>query len=350
MTAQEVLCQYVDKYRKLSDRYGESSKRVTETFCKLRELLLVELYFMKPVRLLVHEEELSGFVIYIEEKLRSIVDAYQPAESSFIPYFRHVMEYRALSYLEEKRRRKHLALAYERYYLHQAEEAAECSPEDAYLAGIERLEYERKRRKVMERLRYVCACKPSRRRNLFILLCSLMPHLSTDAIDDFCRELNCNRDQTFAIAEHLRYMLEQNDPSRGSRFYSRSRLDYLWARKMEMEYAFDHSDRRNERLSENIRKVTALITQFETDGRKMNVEYPVLGRLLNLEPCKIAYAVYSSKKLLSVVMSDDRTGNGYIVREARTTSGRKSVELKRLDPFTDFGITCIKTERYADAS
>lgn len=350
MTAQEVLCQYVDKYRKLSSRYGESSKQVTETFCKLRELLLVELYFMKQVRILVREEELSGFVIYIEGKLRSIVDAYQPGKSPFMPYFRHVMEYRALSYLEEKRRRKFLALAYERYYLHRAEEVAECSPEDAYLDGIESLESERKRRKMMDRLRYVCACKPSRRRNLFILLCSLMPHLSSDAIDDFCRELNCNRDQTFAIADYLRYMLEESDPSRNSRFYSRSRLDYLWARKMEMEYVFDHSDGRNERLSENIRKITALITQFETDGRKMNVEYPVLGKLLNLEPSKIAYAVYSSKKLLSVVMGEDRTGNGYIVREARTTSGRKSVEMKRLDPFADFGITCIKTENYADAS
>ena len=350
MTAQEVLCQYVDKYRELSSRYGESSKRVTEAFCKLRELLLVELYFMKPLRILVNEEELSGFVIYIEGKLRGIVDAYQPGQSSFMPYFRHVMEYRALSYLEENRRRNYLALAYERYYLNHAEEVAECSPEDAYLDGIERLELERKRRTLMDRLRSMCACKPSRRRNLFILLCSLMPYLSTDAIDDFCRELNCNRDQTFAIAEYLRYLPEGSYPSRGSRLYIRSRLDYLWARRMEMEYAFDHSDGRNACLSESIRKITALITQFETDGSKMNVEYPVLGKILNLEPCKIAYAIYSSKKLLSVVIGDDRTGNGYIVREARATSGRKSVELKRLDPFSDFGITCIKTERYADAS
>ena len=292
MTAQEVLCQYVDKYIKLSSRYGESSKRVTDAYCKLRDLLLVELYFMKAVRGIVHEEDLSGFVLYIESRLRNIIDSYRPDQSPFLPYFEQIMEYRALSYVKQRRKRGLIALAYEHYYLHSAEEVAESSPEDAYMNNLDRLESERKRKKMMDRLRYVCACRPCRRRNLFILLCSLMPYLSSDAIDDFCRELNCNREQTFAIADYLRSALEQKDTTRGSRFYSRNRLDYLWSRKMEMEYAFDHSDRRNVRLSDNIRRITTLISNLETDRRKMNVEYPVLGKLLNLEPCKIAYAVY----------------------------------------------------------
>ena len=350
MTAQEVLCQYVDKYMRLSTRYGESSKRVADAYCKLKDLLLVELYFMKAVRVIVHEEELSGFVLYVESRLRSIIDSYRPDQSPFMPYFEQIMEYRALSYIKQKRKRGLIALAYEHYYMHSAEEVAESSPEDAYMNSIERLESERKRKKLMDRLRYVCACRPCRRRNLFILLCSLMPHLSNDAIDDFCRELNCNRDQTFAIADYLRSELENKEKTRGSRFYSRDRLDYFWSRKMEMEYAFDHSDRRSVCLSDNIRRITSLISNLETDRRKMNVEYPVLGKLLNLEPSRIAYAVYSSRKLLDIVVNGNAGENSYIGMQARTTVGRKRVFLSRLDPFRDFGIKGLKAVRYDNAS
>ena len=350
MTAQEVLCQYVDKYIKLSDRYGESSKRVTDAYCKLKDLLLVELYFMKTVRIIVHEDDLSGFVIYIESRLRNIIDAYRPDRSAFMPYFKQVMEYRALSYVKQRRRRGLTALAYEHYYLHHAEEVAESSPEDAYMDSMDRLESERRRKKLMDRLRYVCACRPCRRRNLFILLCSLMPYLSSDAIDDFCRELNCNREQTFAIADYLRSAMENKDRTRGTRFYNRDRLDYLWSRKMEMEYAFDHSDRRNKCLSDNIQRITDLISNLDTDRRKMNVEYPVLGKLLNLEPCRIAYAIYSARKLLDIVINGNSQGNSYIGIQARTTVGRRRVYLSRLDPFRDFGIRNLKAVRYASAS
>ena len=350
MTAQEVLCQYVDKYIKLSSRYGESSKSVTDIYCKLKDLLLVELYFMKTVRIIVHEEELSGFVIYIESSLRNIIDAYRPDQSDFMPYFTQVMEYRALSYVKQRRKRGLTALAYEHYYLRYAEEVAESSPEDAYMDNLDRLDEERRRKKLMDRLRYVCACSPCRRKNLFILLCSLMPYLSSDAIDDFCIELNCNREQTFAIAEYLRSALDSKDRSRGSRFYTRNRLDYLWSRKMEMEYVFDHSDRRSRRLSDKIQRITDLISNFETDRGKMNVEYPVIGKLLNLEPCRIAYAIYSSRKLLDIVINGDSHGNSYIGIQARTTVGRRRVFLSRLDPFRDFGIRNLKVVRYASAS
>ena len=203
MTAQQVLCQYVDKYVQLSSRYGADSDQVEEFYGKLKDLLLVELYFMKSVRLIVSEDELSGFVLYVENKLKDIVNSYRPEISSFMPYFKHMMEYRALSYLAETRKRNLTDYAYESYYISFMEEAAECSPEDAYMNALESLDIEKKRKKLREKLRYVCFCRPSRRRNLFIFLCTLLPYLSYDAVDDFCMTLNCDRDQTFAIADYL---------------------------------------------------------------------------------------------------------------------------------------------------
>ena len=82
----------------------------------------------------------------------------------------------------------------------------------------------------------------------------------------------------------------------------------------------------------------------------MNVEYPVLGKLLNLEPCKIAYAVYSSRKLLDIVLNGNAAESSYIGIQARTTVGRKRVFLSRLDPFRDFGIKGLKAICYDNAS
>ena len=349
MSAQQVLCQYVDKYVQLSSRYGADSVQVAEFFGKLKDLLLVELYFMKSVRLIVREEELSGFVLYVENKLKDIVDSYKPEKSAFMPYFKHIMEYRALSYLAEIRKTSLTAYAYESYYISFVEEVAERSPEDTYMNGLESQDIERKRKRLRDKLRYVCSLRPSRRRNLFIFLCTLLPYLSCDAVDDFCRTLNCDRDQTFAIADYLSSV--QNDNTvRGSRIYNQSRRDYFWMRKMEIELEIGCSDKPDAKLSSDICRIRGIISNIDADRGKMNVEYPVLGKLLNLEPSGIACAVYSSRKLLSAVLGE-RSPDSYIAKEARAASGKGSVKLDRFEPFAVFGISAIKRKQgYADAS
>lgn len=352
MSAQQVLCQYVDKYVQLSSRYGPDSEQVAEFFGTLKDLLLVELYFMKSVRLIVMEEELSGFVLYIENKLKDIVDSYKPGKNTFMTYFKHVMEYRALSYLAEIRKSNMTAYAYENYYISFVEEVAENSPEDAYMNGLESLEIQRKRKKLRDKIRYVCSLKPSRRRNLFIFLCTLLPYLSYDAVDDFCRTLNCDRDQTFAIADYLSTVQSNKDAIRGRRVYNQSRKDYFWMRKMEMEIELelDCSDTSDERLSSDICRIRNMISNIDAERGKMNVEYPVLGRLLNLEPSSIACAVFSSRKLLSAVLGE-RSPDSYIAKEARSASGKGRVKLDRFEPFAVFGISMIKRKQgYADAS
>lgn len=341
MTAKEVLSDYVDEYIRLSSRLGANSRKTTEVFGKLRELMIVEIYFMKSVRMIIKEEDLSGFVLFVENKLRDIVDSFKPGKSEFMTYFKHVMEYRAFNYLEKNRRRMLTAYAYECYYMQFAEEVAERNPEEIYLEEIEKMENARTQKKLKDKLKHCCVCRPSRRKNLFIFLCTILPYLSRDAIDDFCKVLNCSREQTFAIAEHLYSIQVGTEPNRCSREYLRNRKDYLWMRKMEMEYSFEHSDKHNETLLDNIRRIREMLSNIETDRRKMNVEYPVLGRLLNLDPGSIANAVYSSKKLLSAILD----GN------APDGMKRKPMKLDRFEPFRVFGITEIKiSARYAAAS
>lgn len=349
MTAQQVLCQHVDKYVQLSSRYGADSDEATEFFGTLRNLLLVELYFMKSIRMIIREEEMSGFVLYVENKLKDIVDSFRPGNSTFMPYFKHVMEYRALSYLAETRKSNLTAYAYESYYISFIEEVAECSPEDAYMNGLESMDIERKRKKLREKLRYVCSLKPSRQRNLFIFLCTLLPYLSYDAVDDFCKTLNCDREQTFAIAEYLS-SVQNEHPIRGSRIYNQSRKDFYWLRKMEVEMENDCPGADDGNRSSDICRIRGIISNIDADMGKMNVEYPVLGKLLNLKPSVIACSVHSSRKLLSAVLGE-KLPDSYIAKEARSASGKGRVKLDRFEPFAVFGISRIRRKHgYADAS
>ena len=340
MTAQETLSDYVDRYLKLSSRYGPDSDIVTDVYGKLRDLLIVEIYFMKSVRIIVHEEELSGFVLYVEKNLRDIVDAFTTDLSQFPVYFKHVMEFRAFSYLREKRRRSFTERAYERTFLFQ-EEVAERSPEDFFFEGEEKLELERQHRKIAEKLRFVCNCHPSRRRNLFIFLCTLLPYLPSDAIDDFCSVLNCDRNQTFAIADYLCSVQNESDIGRTSRSYGKARKDYFRMRLMELECSYENAGRHDSNLSDEIGRFRLLLSNRISETRKMNVEYPVLGEVLNLEPAKIASAVYYSRRILSLILGKD-SPDGYLAKQLRGQCYRKPGRMEKLEPFKAFGIKIIK--------
>ena len=226
-----------------------------------------------------------------------------------------------------------------------------AKPTRPTLAELEAaLDYEKKRKKLMEKLRYVCSLRPSRRRNLFIFLCTLIPFLSYKMIDDFCRLLNYDREQTFAIADYLCSVQNCRDKIRGSRTYNRNRKDYLWMHKMELEIDFDRSDRHNERLFSEIEKLRDMISNIDSDRHKMNVEYPVLGKLLNLEPSSIACSVHSSRKLLSAVLGEGPQAS-HLTKEARSASDGKAVRLDLFRPFAVFGISRIDKEQvFADAS
>ncbi len=340
MTAQEVLSDYVDRYHKLSSRYGPDSDIVTDVYGKLRDLLIVEIYFMKSVRIIVHEEELSGFVIYIERSLRDIVDAFTTDMSQFPVYFRHVIEFRAFSYLREKRRRTFTERAYERTFLFQ-EEVAERSPEDFFFESQEKLELEKQHRKIAEKLRFICNCHPSRRRNLFIFLCTLLPYLPSDAIDDFCSVLNCDRKQTFAIADYLCAVQNKSDTGRTSRSYFKARKDFFRMRLMELECSYENSGRHDSDLSDEIGRCRLLLSNRDSETRKMNVEYPILGEVLNLEPAKIASAVYYSRRILSMILGNE-SPDGYLAKQLKGHSYRKPGRMEKLEPFKAFGIKIIK--------
>lgn len=340
MTAQETLSGYVDRYLKLSSRYGPDSDIVTDVYRKLRDLMIVEIYFMKSVRIIVHEEELSGFILYVERSLRDIVDAFKTDIGQFPVYFRHVMEFRAFSYLRDKRRRTSTEKAYERTFLFQ-EEVAERSPEDCFFENQEKLEFEKQHRKIAERLRFVCNCHPSRRRNLFIFLCTLLPYLSSDAIDDFCSILNCDRRQTFAIADYLCAVQNESDTGRTSRSYFKARKDFFRMRLMELECSYENAGRHDSGLSDEIGRCRLMLSNRDSETRKMNVEYPILGEVLNLEPAKIASAVYYSRRILSMVLGND-SQDGYLGKQLKGRSYRKPGRMEKLEPFKAFGIKIIK--------
>ena len=119
---------------------------------------------------------------------------------------------------------------------------------------------------------------------------------------------------------------------------------------MEIELDIGCSDVRDEKLSSDICRIRSIISNIDADRGKMNVEYPVLGKLLNLKPSGIACAVHSSRKLLSAVLGE-RSPDSYIAKEARSAPSRSRVKLDRFEPFAVFDISMIKRKQgYAAAS
>ena len=175
MNSEELLLHHARTYLRLSEEFGPDAQCVREQYSKLRDLLIVEIYFMSSVRSILSAEEMSGFVLYVEGSLRTMIDSFDPKRESVMPFLKHNMENRALSYLAYERRTK-------------------CFSSHFISTLI---------RDATSRLQYICWTNPTRQRHLFIFLCTLLPYVTSEIVDNFCRVLNIDRAQTTAIADYL---------------------------------------------------------------------------------------------------------------------------------------------------
>ena len=108
MTAEELLSDRARRYIDLSERYGRTAQCVAETFNELRELTIIEVYFMKSVRSLLSVEEMSGFVIYVEGHVDRIINSYSDGRGEYPAFLRCAMERLALNYLKMKTSRERI--------------------------------------------------------------------------------------------------------------------------------------------------------------------------------------------------------------------------------------------------
>ena len=333
MNSEELLMARVRRYLMLSVELGPDAESVNEEYRKLKDLLIVEIYFMKTVRNIVSDEEMSGFVLYVEKDLRLMIDSFNPSRSRILSFLRHNIELRAMSYLSVIRRSRCFNSRFSNRLLTLGEDVEQEGPEDLVLLKMEEEDAERKTQNTIDRLRYLCALWPAKQKNLFIFLCTLLPCSSTEMIDNFCSLLNIDKQQTFAIADFLSELKGPFNQYRTSREYRSSRRNFFLMRRIELESHLRNALDEQKLIGKlEYQKKHLKSVHMELEHTRMNVRYRILSEILGVRRETIASAVYRSKRLLEYV-------SGKEIRMRH--DGSEFPELRSFEPFREFNITVI---------
>ena len=338
MDSEELLLEQARLYIRLSGDPGADPERIEKEFNRLRDLVIVEVYFMKTVRSIITREEMSGFILFIEKDLRHMIDMYDPSRSELPVFLRHCMELRALSYLAMTRRSRCLNSGRVLSRL-APEDGSEPGPEDILLME----EPPGETGTAVSRLRCICAARPSRRRNLFIFICTMLPSLTAGTVDNFCRILNIDRAQTGVIADYLSNAAGPVRMARRSRAYLTLRRNFFNMRRIELE---DHLrtalDKRPLERQLAYQKAQLKMVAGRMAHTRMNVRYRIIAELLGLETRYIATSVYLAKKMLELANAGDLENyTGPFLKSLQLYEKKPSVEFRVFEPFAEFGITTL---------
>ena len=328
MNSEEVLNAHVARYLSLSAQHGQADEDVAACYRELKSLIVVELYFMKSVRRIITDDEMSGFVIFMEDRIQKIVDSYCIEKGPFLPFLKHAAENSACTYAERLNRRKRISQAEIQHHRPFMERISEPSAEYTALRKQERLEEERSRRRDLRALKAACARRPNYQRAIFIFMVTLIPFLSATVIDRICETLNYDKKQTYAIADYLSLTMESDGRQRYSRAYMMNQRDNAWMHILNLEAMASTSEDEEMQASMRFQKgrIEAMNKSIRSSG--MHVDYTTLGELLNMENRDISQAVFNAKRLLMQI----------------STKGRHKgtdKQPKRFLPFQVFGIRTI---------
>ncbi len=343
MTAEETLIECVDTYLLLVAKYGPDAKCVQDNFLKLKDILIVEIYFLKNVRMIVSEDEMAGFVIFMDAQLKGIVEAYRPYHGTFPNYLKRIMELRSLNYVDKVSKKRRIPDFYAKNYLPYVECVAEFPSDSCLSSREETMQEDLIKRRAINRLRYFCARRPTRRRSLFVLLCTQITSLSVATIDKFCEVLNCDKNQTFAIADYL-YESERKNPKRKDRAFYEKKRDIHWSKMIDCQNRIRtsiHPERYQEKLM--MHRSIFLAQLEELKSQRVHVPYSLVGEILNMDRVKVSSEVFRAKEILEMVNSDIiNSWDGPIgILSSVSDETLQGSRISRFEPFRVFNVGLI---------
>ena len=333
MTGEQLISLNLKTYLSMKKQYGKDNPDVMKLYGKLKDMIIVEIYFMEDLRTLLDEEEMSGFVLFANDALDDIISCFRSNKGHFFPYLKESLENLAMAYLSRKLKAITMYKSYTEFYNTYPMNVAENNPEELYLLKENAREERRNKALMFNALRYLCSRVKSRRKKLFTFFCTIIPFLSRDVIDRFCESINCDREQTLIIAQRLNMIQELENNNRYSKYYLSKMVDFHWAKILEYEghakIALEpeiykkKADLNRKRLKESLKSFF---------NAKMNTSYAAVASLLNLDPATVASYVMYAKQILTRVISDAK-----IIEETKHPRFKDN-KLTRFEPFRVFGI------------
>ena len=332
----DKLSKSVISLQKLNANNG-SKQRQEKLFESIRTQSLLEIYTSPVITNLITEEELSGFLLYLNERLHPIVLAYRPERGSYIKYLIQSAAFRALNYISKKVKLAKLDFALSQY-VYVEEKALTYNndwlkvAEEKTMSGNEDL---------IKILRYMCAKRQSYQRKIFIYLAGIHPCLTPDLIENICINLNFDIDQTLKIFERI-YESSIKPDSVSTRMRLKDRRNKNWAYLLytenEIEYANLTGSARKQMTLEkqaNKFKIRNKTANTKMEVLKNNISYSVVAKELNIPLGTVSSTAYFVKNLLESIGSDER-----YVQLGRPAD----VVLPRFEPFLAFGLEDGKEE------
>lgn len=333
MTAEQLISLNLKTYLSMREIHGKDDPEVVQLYGKLKNMIIVEVYFMGFLRNLIDDDEMSGFILFINDDIDGIIERFRKTKGHFMRYLKDSLENRALAYLKLKLKRASINRSISEFYCPDIMAVAEASPEDAYICKENAREARWQKSLMFSVLRDMCMRVRSRRIKLFTFFCTIMPFLSRDVIDGFCESINCDREQTLIIANQLCRIQERENQNRYSKYYLSRMVDFHWSKILEYEGHAQialNPEFYKKKADLNRKKLRESLKGFF--NAKMHTPYSSVARILNMEPQTVSAYVMYAKKILEKVISDQSLYN-------MTPKSRiKQPGLSRFEPFTEFGI------------
>ena len=333
MTGEQLISLNLKNYLSMKKLYGKDNPEVVKLYGKLKDMIIVEIYFMQDLRMTLDVEEMSGFVLFINDDLDSIISSYRSNRGRFFPYLKESLENLAMAYLKRKNKALTMYISYTEFFTDYPVNVAENNPEEMYFLKESSREERKNKALMFNALRYMCSRVKSRRKKLFTFFCTIISFLSRDVIDRFCESINCDREQTLIIANQLCRIQERENQNRYSKYYLSRMVDFHWSKILEYEGHAQialNPEFYKKKADLNRKKLRESLKGFF--NAKMHTPYSSVARILNMEPQTVSAYVMYAKKILEKVISNQSIYN-------MTPKSRiKQPGLSRFEPFTEFGI------------
>lgn len=344
----------VSKFNELKAKNENNNTRfMKKLYREIREWCLTQAYCSRYIRSKITDEDMPDFIIYLDEKLLSIIKAFNPQkDSSFETLYRKSLDYRARNYMDTRRRHEKRERAYVNYYIPFEEENERNCISNPYDDVLERLSKGDRKQKTdnndsLKKLKYILANRNAMRRNFYIFLASELPFLPMDKIEHICKELNYDFPETKAIEKYLATTTKTTEKNMESAFSTVNRFKSLILTTQAEIYL--NGDCCTKEQREKLDKALA----FQTMKRKAAmdrlattstcVKNPVLANLFNIPLGTVSSSINKGKNMLSFILNEQPEDSKFSMGKLDDIDSvyEKPYSLKPFKPSEVFKLTAI---------
>lgn len=326
----DPLSKLVVKLQKLNPE----ERKYKALYENIRRQCLVEIYTSPTISNLISEEELSGFLLYLDERLEQLVQSYKPDKNNFKKYLIQAASFRALNYISKKIRMSKMDFALSKYVFTEEQTRIYNSQLHAFVDEPQKVSIDEE---AIKFLRYMCIKRPSFHRKIFIYLLVVFPNLSSNTIDDFCSSFNIDIDQTLRISENI-FEKSADKHSFSTRQKFLVKRNKNWSHILYLQTELERANEigtKSEQLELEMQankyreRNEYACSKLETIKKKMR--YSIIANELNIPTGTVSSSVYFMRNVLKAIGIEQE-------RKRWLQASVKEVELPVFKPFFEFGL------------